>query len=1365
MGPTTQRLGVKPLFDPFETLFMLLLIAVVAAIPILTIVNWFRLRRLEGDVKQLRSQLRRSMVGQSVRSAADLTADRDDVEQPDDSIIEDAGIWLEEVPAEDEAFNGDAARQPKPQSEGVQPLAPFRALAAAAGRVQAGSILSREVPGSPTAGGLPAADAGDERPTFEELLAGKWLTWVGAIAVIIGAGFFFKYTIDAKLLGPTGRVVVGIIVGMSAFAGGAYAMLRNYRFLAQGLVGAAVGILYFSLFAAFQWYGIIPESAAFIGMLCVTTAALAFSTIFDAQATAILGLLGGFLTPTMLSTGTDHQWILFAYVFLLDLGVLGIATFRKWQPLQLTALIGSLFIWLVWFDRHYAPEKLTSTVILMTAFFLLFALLGVWHNIVRRVSAVTADFFLILATPVMYFMGLYWVTEFEYSFLHGLMAVAIAGAYLALALFALARDPAGKKVVIALGGIAASFLTIAIPLQLTGHWIAIAWAAESLLLVELGLRFNEAKLRLAGFGLLAFVQLVLVFYGSSTFFNPNRFQTRFTRVDPVVTDVMPGSVLFGRGRSLETEPTWTDVFNGRSFSFFASAIVMSILAWEYRRRFGSVESDSLRGIDTSTAPTSVQTTGPPWRSVSPGQASAWLMAGVPLTVLALLIVETFAMGHRYHWIFPTYASMFSVWSAVIALVLMGLSLSWGPRWLDRVGLAVFGLLGMFLFANTLGSLSGWRNQWRRLVADGYEDSIWNWMLINPRGVGFLFAVASAAIAAHLFRSLERRADAEEEESDMVPLGAWDRISVSSAMSLFAILTGLAMLTVEVYAQGVIRDWRTGTSLAITGVWTVFAIATLVSGIYYRSAGVRVLSLLLFLLTTGKVFLYDVWHLDRAIRTIAFVGLGLSLLLVSYLYQRYRDRIRTWITPLALLTAFAGGFAIDAPVAIAAEVRADEASEVDPLKTLRKRWPVQGHDQEAIDRPPRRSDEFLQIVLPPEIYGVARRDLGDLRIFAVNEPSAVGIEVPFVVRRARDRSTVQKRPAPILNLSQLNGTTQFLLDLSDAVEPVNELIVEISNVERNYERPVKVFAAERRDAEDWNLLSDDGYLLDRTRPEHRLTVSRITFPQSRFHFYKVVIDNLGQRSLKVSGARLFDRTKFRAGRREFATQIISRENLEKEKSTEIMADLGYDRLPIVGLQVEAEFDGAYYRTVTLESTDKLEEKTKWHAVTSAQIYRIERRGMKRVVNDSLEFGEATGRFIRLTISNADDQPLHINKLTALGIDRILVAEKRRVLDSGDYPSVALYAGDAKLNAPSYDLARTIGDIELDEVELVPLVAVEDNPFFSGPRKLKLPWSEENKALLWTATICGVLILGAMTFLILKQAASTGSSGDSAPESEK
>lgn len=1257
---------------------------------VLLLVLWTRTSRLERGQNRLEAELlrMRTQLKSGEPAASPETAPG---RRP-----------AESAPAQKVVAPGDVELVSPPPRPSPKPVAPS-------------PVPPGKPPATPVAGPTPASEAGF---SIEEVLAGRWLTWVGAIAVVIGAGFGFKYAVDTDLIGEKGRVAIGIFAGMALFAGGAFAMLKEYRWLSQGLVGAAAGILYFSIHAAYDWYGLWPEEVAqeiaFVALVLVTGAVLAFSTIYRAQPTAILGLLGGFLVPFMLSSGHDRQWELFIYIFILDLGVLGIASFRKWQPLQLTAFFGTLLIWLTWFAQHYEPAKLDSTVILMTAHFLLFALLGVWHNTLRRLPARPGDFFLMLATPVVYFAALYGVTKADFSGWHGLMAVGLAGAYLALALFQLQRNPAGKMVIVCLAGVAASFLTIAIPLQLTGHWIAIAWAAEALLLVELGLRFGQPKLRWAGFGLLIVVQLILAFYSSQTFADPGSFQTRFNRTDPIVEDVLPSGVI---GRVVQTgprgdvEPVWTDVFNGRSLSFLASALVLVVLAWEYRRRRGELE----------TVPA-----GAKWSpDVSVEQAGGALLALVPLTLLGMLIVETFAVGHRFDWIGPTVLGLFVVWSSLAAVSLVVLSRRTGPEWLSKVGIGVFALVTLFLLVSFVGTLSGWRGEWRGLTTGSADPGIWAWFLINPRGVGYLFAIGGAAVAAFLLRRGGGESDADASGGPL---------TTSGLLGMFAHLTGLALLTTEVYAQGVIREWESATSLAITGAWTLYAMATLVAGILLRSAPIRVMALALIALTTGKVFFYDVRELDAAIRYLAFGGLGVALLLISFLYRRYRERIRAWITTSAVLLAAGAGFFADAPAA-----RADDETP-EPLHTLRYRWPLEPSAVES---------DLLRVAIPPDAYSVARNDLGDLRIIGVHDDTGVHRDIPFVLNRPADRLEVQRQSIPLLNRSLLDGDTQFLLDLSGHAQPVEEISIEIDRSERNYERTVRVYGADRRDAENWALLTDEGYLLDRTRGADRLRVVHVEFPRSRFDFYRVVIENAGQPPLTIEAAAIVNRTDVRVPRHEYPAEILSHRADEEKHQTIVLLDLGYDNLPTAGLRLDVQYAGDYHRSARLEVTDTLEveegEDVRWRSVASVSLYRILRPNHDPIINEQPDYSETRGRYLRLTIDNGDNEPLRIAGVTALGIDRWLVCEASALAHAD--VRFALYAGDELLPAPQYDLVRTIGDYDLFALPPVELTARADNPYFTGPTQPRVPWSEEHAPLLWALTIAGVLLFGGLTVYLL------------------
>lgn len=1319
-----------------EGLLVLLGIGVVLYLlisPILLIVVWNRTSRLEKDARDLRVRLattirdlRTGALGGVASASPQAGAGAKPVAEPPQVVFESITPPPPTRDAADDIWM--PTERPKPpvrsQSDAIA------AVAAARKRPDAPQTEESEEPAVAASSGI----------SLEEILAGRWMTWVGALAVIIGIGFFFKYAIDNQWIGETGRVVLGLILGMGVFAGGAFAMLKDYKALSQGLVGAAMGILYFSLFAAFKWYELFGKdqnTIPFVGMILITASGLAFAAYFDALATAILALIGGFLTPMMLSTGVDAQVSLFTYILILDAGVLGVATFRQWRSLEILAFAGSIVMWLGWFGRFYAPEKLGTTLVLMTLYFVLFALLGIWHNVIRKLPAEPGDFFLMLATPVIYFIGLYTVTYDKYSDFHGLMAVALAAVYLVFGALALTRNPAGKNIVACMGGLAASFITIAVPLQLTGHWIAIAWAAESLLLVELGLHYRERKLRLAGFGLLMGVQFVLAYYGMATVANPERFDTRFTRPDPVAREFGPSGVPIAtatRPAAAQAEkPSWTDVFNGRSLSFLASIVVLTVLAWEYKRR-GMLPGSLGSGTTGSRPPWAEAPLDEeaPEEKLSPQTASVFL-AAIPVLTLALLLVESYALGHSFRWLVPTFLGVFSFWTAVVGLIVVRAAVTTGPTWLKRIGVGVFGLGAGFLVISSLITLSNWRHEYPQAIRDSRitDDSMWRLLIANPRGFGFLAMIVATGLAALMVRDLRDKDDPDANGKSPM--------SASAIFGTFAYLTGLAMLTVEFYAQGVIRNWQTWTALNITFVWTAYAIATLIAGIFKRSQLVRVLALALFMLTTAKVFLYDVWILDKAIRTLAFVGLGVSLLLVSFLYRRFRDRIRAWIAPAAIVLAVTLAGASNPSTAFA---QAADPEDARTLQSLKERWPVK------IPAGAEPTGELRSIPLPPELYGVARWDLSDLRVFASDSAGANPREIPYVLVSPGDTSQVVPRNAPMLNLSQKGDSTEFLLDLSGAVNPVNELLVDVLDTEENYERPVKVYAANERDAAKWNLLTSSGYLMDVTRPGLHVRANKIEFPQSRFSFYLVSIANQGKPPLTITGARLFDRERVRAARKSFDAAIVSTERDEKTRQTRVVLDLTYPNLPTVALDVRIDYDGSFSRPATLEAADSLEDPVQWRTVVSGSVYRIDRPDFN-AAQTSFQYGEVRGRYLRLSITDGDDQPLHVKSASASGIEKLVVLEQRELVKD-DRP-IALYAGNADLAAAQYDLARTIRLPNPPSAPSLEIGPQEQNPLYKGPFAPGRPWSEENKPLIWTLTIVGVVIFGGLTVLLLRSAA--------------
>ena len=139
------------------------------------------------------------------------------------------------------------------------------------------------------------------------------------------------------------------------------------------LKAVGIGVLYLSLYAAFQVYNLVPGSVAFAMMFAVTAATAVMAWTQDAEILAAFALIGGFTTPMLLSTGQNREVALFAYVAILDLGALALVILKPWRRLLVLSYVGTLGLYVGWYSTFYDLTQIRMTVGFATMFFAIFA--------------------------------------------------------------------------------------------------------------------------------------------------------------------------------------------------------------------------------------------------------------------------------------------------------------------------------------------------------------------------------------------------------------------------------------------------------------------------------------------------------------------------------------------------------------------------------------------------------------------------------------------------------------------------------------------------------------------------------------------------------------------------------------------------------------------------------------------------------------------------------------------------------------------------------------------------------------------------------------------------------------------------------
>jgi uncharacterized membrane protein len=203
---------------------------------------------------------------------------------------------------------------------------------------------------------------------WEAFFGVKLFAWIGGFVLFLGIVFLVKYSFENNLITPAMRVAIGSVLGLGLIATGWFTASHNYRVSGQSLCATGVLVLYGNIFAAHVFYHLIDLAPAFGSMAIVTAAAFFLAVRMNAQVIVILGLLGGFLTPVLLSTGVDNPTALFGYIAVLNIGVAAVALRKRWDYLVLLAAAGTIVMEFAWADKFFAVSKANTAFVIFLGF-------------------------------------------------------------------------------------------------------------------------------------------------------------------------------------------------------------------------------------------------------------------------------------------------------------------------------------------------------------------------------------------------------------------------------------------------------------------------------------------------------------------------------------------------------------------------------------------------------------------------------------------------------------------------------------------------------------------------------------------------------------------------------------------------------------------------------------------------------------------------------------------------------------------------------------------------------------------------------------------------------------------------------------
>jgi uncharacterized membrane protein len=383
-------------------------------------------------------------------------------------------------------------------SAAARGLTPVQAPASAATPVP-----ENAVPVPPSIWAVPARPA---RPafSFEAFFAGRGLQLVGLVLVLLGVAFFLNLAFTRGWVGPAERILLGLVCGVALVALGARTLRANGTPVAESLIGLGGGILYLSSWAAVVVFPQlhVGRSAAFVTMVAITGVLVAISATRRSERVALLALVGGFLTPVLLNTGTPAPEFLAGYVLILGLAFATLAVSARFRFVEGAAFVASAL-----YLPDFGPAAGFSTPEAYGVATAIFALFAITFSVgaIRDASARPWRLALLSVDAFCYVAMLQWIFNDKQTTL-GIAMLVLSAATLAAA--RLVRPSAGLTRAYAYIGLSAA--TLALPSLLRSSSLTDAFILEGAVLAILGARRKDAVVAVAGNLILGAVALWLL---------------------------------------------------------------------------------------------------------------------------------------------------------------------------------------------------------------------------------------------------------------------------------------------------------------------------------------------------------------------------------------------------------------------------------------------------------------------------------------------------------------------------------------------------------------------------------------------------------------------------------------------------------------------------------------------------------------------------------------------------------------------------------------------------------------------------------------------------------------------------------------
>ena len=683
---------------------------------------------------------------------------------------------------------------------------------------------------------------------LEKFIGENLINKIGIAITLIGVAIGAKYSIDHDLISPLARIILGYLVGLGLLGIG-IKLKKNYHNYSAVLVSGGIATLYFITYFAYSLYKLFPQPIAFLLMVAFTAYAVATAIRYSRQIIAHIGMVGAYAVPFLFGDKSGSIIILFSYIAIINIGILIISINKYWKPVYYVSFILSWLTYFSWYSQRFqSGEDSDLALTFLSVFFVIFYTVFLAYKLFKREQFEVSDVFLLLANSFIFYGLGYSILKNNESGEHllGLYTLFNSLIHFGVCFIIQSQKLTDKNLFYLIAGLVLVFITIAIPVQLNGRWVTLLWACEAALLFWIGRSKNVQFYEIIGYFLII-LTFISIIQDWSTVYSSYITDKPETRIIPLFNLNFLTSLIvmasFGFINILNFNQKYPKVIISNNelkgiISFLIPATLLIIIYYSFRIEietyWNQLHTDFLK------------VEGP----LNPGSSENFRNADL--------------LKFKSVWIIN--------YSLLISSLLIFLNIKvLKSDHLGIVALVFSTLFIVFFLVQGLSDLSQLRESYIGQTLSTHRLGF----NIGIRYVSFAFV----GLSLYLMYKYSKQ-DFTKGTAHVLRVG----------FDFLLHITLLWIASSELISWMDLMKFTQSSKLGLTILWGVYSLVLIVLGIWKKKKYIRIGAISLFGLTLYKLILIDLIELDTIAKTIVFLSLGVLLLIISFLYNKYKHLI-------------------------------------------------------------------------------------------------------------------------------------------------------------------------------------------------------------------------------------------------------------------------------------------------------------------------------------------------------------------------------------------------------------------------------------------------------------------------------------------